>query len=401
VLSTISGSIWYDADGNGRRDAGEEGVTGAIVQLYDILGTAVRTVTTNLDGTYRLLNLPAGGYRLHVSFPEGYVFSPAYRGAYMQLGNRVDPTTAETSMFLLSPGENSVGWDLALTLMPGGVGGCLSCAPALLYQSDRWGGDLIIIRSALNGTQPTPLTSVGAEDAQPSWSYDGARIAFASRRDGNWEVYRMNADGSGQTNVTRNAGVSDSHPSWSCYWIAFQSDRDGNSEIYKTDPDGSYVVRLTNHPAADEAPAWSPDGNRVAFQSDRDGNWEIYVMAYNGQDVRRLTADGGADRNPSWSPDGQWIVFESNRNGGFDLHKLNVATGEAMRLSDGVGNNTHPLWATYCPYIHFQSDRDGMMGIYRMGTEGGEIQRVAGEAGALDMLSYLPPLLGPLSGPRP
>jgi hypothetical protein len=84
--------------------------------------------------------------------------------------------------------------------------------------------------------------------------------------------------------------------------IAFMSNRDGNSEIYVINQDGSGLVNLTNNPADDVYPAWSPDGSRVAFVSGRDGNYEIYVMNADGSDVTRLTNNPADDEYPAFSP---------------------------------------------------------------------------------------------------
>jgi Tol biopolymer transport system component len=89
--------------------------------------------------------------------------------------------------------------------------------------------------------------------------------------------------------------------------IAFVSDRDGNSEIYVMDPDGSDVTRLTNDPAGDLAPAWSPDGRRIAFVRNR----EIVVMNADGTGVTQLTDGRCCSDNPAWSPDGRSIAFDS------------------------------------------------------------------------------------------
>ena len=70
--------------------------------------------------------------------------------------------------------------------------------------------------------------------------------------------------------------------------IAFASNRDGNFEIYVMNPDGSGQTNITNNPASDNYPAWSPDGSKIAFSSDRDGNAEIYVMNADGSGVRRV-----------------------------------------------------------------------------------------------------------------
>src|SRR5438105_1146558 len=71
--------------------------------------------------------------------------------------------------------------------------------------------------------------------------------------------------------------------------IAFTSNRDGNDEIYVMNTDGTGVTRLTNDPASDSQPAWSPDGSRIAFTSTRVGNFDIYVMNADGTNVTRLT----------------------------------------------------------------------------------------------------------------
>ena len=93
--------------------------------------------------------------------------------------------------------------------------------------------------------------------------------------------------------------------------IAFVSDRDGNEEIYVMNADGSGLQRVTTDPAPNASPAWSPDGSRIAFTSTRDGNAEIYVMNADGSNPRRLTTDPAIDQDPAWSPDGTKIAFTS------------------------------------------------------------------------------------------
>lgn len=82
--------------------------------------------------------------------------------------------------------------------------------------------------------------------------------------------------------------------------IAFVSTRDGNSEIYVMDADGSNPVNLTRHPSADLDPAWSPDGTKLAFASSRDGNFDIYVMDADGSDPVNPTRHPATDRHPAW-----------------------------------------------------------------------------------------------------
>jgi TolB protein len=92
------------------------------------------------------------------------------------------------------------------------------------------------------------------------------------------------------------------------------SDREGSAEIYVVNADGSNVTNLTNHPANDSFPAWSPDGTRIAFVSDRDENQEIYLMNADGSNQTRLTDSPYYDDWPVWSPNGTRIAF-FNRQG--------------------------------------------------------------------------------------
>ena len=103
------------------------------------------------------------------------------------------------------------------------------------------------------------LTTNTATDGAPAWSPDGRSIAFMSDRDGNLEIYVMQADGTGTTRLFVNPlGYGDF--AWSPYGqsIAFISDRDGNWEMYVMQADGTGATRLTTNPAAEWYPAWSP-----------------------------------------------------------------------------------------------------------------------------------------------
>jgi Tol biopolymer transport system component len=102
--------------------------------------------------------------------------------------------------------------------------------------------------------------------------------------------------------------------------IAFAYDRDGNFEIYTIDADRHNLTRLTDDPGADYFPEWSPDGTRIAFSSDRSGTPQIYVMDADGTNITQLTDGQQADTQPTWSPDGSEIAFE--HGGGISRMKL-------------------------------------------------------------------------------
>jgi len=158
-----------------------------------------------------------------------------------------------------------------------------------------------------------------------AWSSDGQRIAFNSwaNADGTGiqpprtrDIFFIKVDGTGLTNLTQNIKngttdilADDFRPDWYGGKIVFTTNRDGNLEIYIMNADGSGQTRLTNNTASDRGPKWSPDGTKIAFESVRDGNWEIYVMNADGTGLDRLTATPAEEANVSWSPNGRKIAF--------------------------------------------------------------------------------------------
>ncbi|HEY8218427.1 MAG TPA: hypothetical protein VIH82_14915 [Acidimicrobiia bacterium] len=155
--------------------------------------------------------------------------------------------------------------------------------------------------------------------------------------------------------------------------IVFSSDRNGNVDIYVMDADGSDVTRLTTDPAVDSEPSWSADGKRIAFASDRSGNGDIYVMDDDGSDQRRLTTDPSADRGPSWSPDGEHIAFTSNRDGGFDDIFVMDDDGSDQRNVSNVAAPAfaiEPSWSPDGEHIAFSRFAGGDFEIYVMRPDG-------------------------------
>jgi TolB protein len=202
-------------------------------------------------------------------------------------------------------------------------------------------------------------------------SSDGAQIAFVSDRDGNQEIYLMNADGTNPVNLTNNP-ANDWHPVWSPDGsrLAFTSNRDGDEEIYVMNADGAGALNLTNAPEPDNSPTWSPDGARLAWVSERDGR-DIWVMNADGTGVTRITGDGQAKADPAWSPDGQFIAYWQLVGDQTDIYSVDLSNGAIRQLTDDPGNDGWPRWYGGNRIV-FDSQRDGNWEVYSMNADGSD-----------------------------
>ena len=265
---------------------------------------------------------------------------------------------------------------------------CVDAQARIAFKSDRDGNSEIYVMDA-DGGNLQRLTNHPDSDFHPSWSPDGKWIAFLSRRDQvrfkhgiTAEIYVMDAGGGNPQRLTNNPHA-DYCPSWSPdgKQIAFASVRDGNADIYVMDADGGNQKNLTNNPLYDYSPSWSPDGERIVFTARRDGHfrkdldltYEIYVMDADGGNEQRLTENRKYDFSPSWSPDGKRIAFASDRKGDFVNYEIYVmdADGRNQRkLTNNRHDDWYPSWSPDGKRIAFASERDGNWEIYVMDDNG-------------------------------
>jgi serine/threonine-protein kinase len=273
-----------------------------------------------------------------------------------------------------------LGGLLALLLLGGlllALGGRAAQQPAVLpdpttplVPSATTAAEATAVPEATTVPEATAVPETAASPA-PDVPVPTGQMVFTSQRDGDWDIYAMNADGSNLRNLTNN-NVDDFAPAWSPdgRTVAFHSYLDGDEEVYVMDADGSNLRKLTNNFVNDREPTWSPDGWQIAFWSDSNGTWDIFVMNADGSERRRLTTAFADDFDPHWSPDGQSIVFASNRSGNDDIYMVNVATGAEQQLTEHPANDRYPAWSPDGEQIVFMSERTGNGEIYLMNADG-------------------------------
>jgi len=186
-------------------------------------------------------------------------------------------------------------------------------------------------------------------------------IVFTSARDGNWEIYTMNAHGSNQTRITDNPS-NDWNPEWSPDGskIIFSSDRNGNNDIFIMNADGSDIQCLTENTICDEFyPSWSPDGKRVTYTSYKDNKFSLYTMNSDGGEVRLLYDSSESNYSSKWSPDGKTIVFVSRIKGDAEICTINPDGSGFKRLTTRSGQDACPQWSADGNKIVFSSSNRG------------------------------------------
>jgi Tol biopolymer transport system component len=220
---------------------------------------------------------------------------------------------------------------------PDGTRFAFTRAPFIMIPPHPGPNFIALLNSRVGGGN-LPLTGPSTEDSEAAWSPGGTKIAFTSLRDGNQEIYLMDADGANQVRLTYTGSSSQAAWSPDGLKIAFTT----QGQIFAMDPNGANTVNLTNNPGS--AADWSPDGSKIAFESTRDGNSEIYVMDANGSNQVRLTNNSVSDSDPTWSPDGTRIAFTTFRDGNSEIYVMDADGSNPTNLTNDPRPDSKPDW---------------------------------------------------------
>lgn len=194
----------------------------------------------------------------------------------------------------------------------------------------------------------------GRLDWDPAWSPAGERLAWASLRDLNLELYVIDTAAdfspSNANRLTRDGG-RDWFPAWSPNGtrLAFISDREGSEDVYLIDADGRNLTRLTETPSDEVHPFWTLDGAQLAYISQErqqltDGALDIWLIDLTSGEARPLGEGAKLAGDPVWSPDGAQMVYMSNERGNWDIYSRDLADGQIERLTDSEADEMFPVW---------------------------------------------------------
>ena len=228
-------------------------------------------------------------------------------------------------------------------------------------------------------------------------AFNTGRIVFTSSRDGNSEIYVMDADGGNQERLTNNpANDSDSdwspdgqqiaftvHPDWMDDWV---------DHIAVMDADGRNRVR---HEDRAMDPSWSPDGGAIAFVSSRHGNNEIYVISADRQRLKRVTHDLASQQRPAFSPDGQRIAYMARHKGFLHIYVVDADGTNRKRLTHNQEHHWEPAWSpdgqTIAYYTYTKDALDGAM-IHLMTADGQYLKQLGDVQDGHDFQPDISPL---------
>ena len=247
----------------------------------------------------------------------------------------------------------------------------------LAFYSERDGNAELYSMQA-NGSSQTRLTFNTYEDSSPAWSPDGSQIVYVSSQDDDrpescfpqclFQLYVIDADG-GNPHRLVETDFPTHHPTWhpGGSQILFDDEFNFEGNLYLADVDTGAVTLLIEDAFWGD---WSSDGAQIVFASQRDGNVELYLAAADGSSIQRLTDNDRLDAFPAWSPDGEKIAFMAGSTTARQIFVINTDGSNERQLTEEGRVNEDPAWSPDGQTIAFQSNRKGQYHIYIMAADG-------------------------------
>ena len=217
------------------------------------------------------------------------------------------------------------------------------------------------------------LTDLPGQELFPSLSSDGRHVIFASRHNGNWELFRQTLGERSLTNITQTPNQAELQPTFSPddKSIVFRSTRNGGG-IFLMQSDGTNVRQLAD---SGFNPTWSPDGKEVAVADDNVWDYEqrntypsaSQLWAINVETHQRRVITQHDAVQPSWSPHGDRLAFWGEQKGGRrDIWTVSAKGGDPTPVTDDEFIDWNPFWSSNGEYLYFLSNRGGEMNLWRV-----------------------------------
>lgn len=258
--------------------------------------------------------------------------------------------------------------------------------------ASRRRGDKEIYVVDYDGHHPYRVTALDTISMTPDWHPGGGEICFTTFVTGDPDLYCAPSGGGRARSISSSKGL-DMAPGWSPDGrrLAMTLTKDGNAEIYVLDAGARSLRRLTYNLGIDTAPSWSPNGRQIVFESDRTGISQIYTMDAEGANVRQITF-GGEAHSPAWSPLGDRIAYVERVGGRFQIATVDV-NGRGRTVMTSIGDNEDPSWSPDGLHIAFSSTRGGGSDIWTMDWDGRNVRQVT-RGGAYVSPGWSPRLRG-------
>lgn len=273
--------------------------------------------------------------------------------------NTLVPTSTVAQSYPQSPNSNPP--------LPG-ASSILTPAPSM--QSSSTGNAGEVVQLALGGGNKS--------QACAAW------LVYSTNQTGDWEIFRLgNIPGEPEANINLSQGIGTDDIGMSLSpdkaFVAFASNRNGNFEIYVAASDGVSQTRITNHPnATSTGPVWSVDGHSIVYSSNFGGEWDLYMLNIASRQEKRLTNGTGSFLNARFAPDGKGIIFESVVDFTSQIYHLDLTTMHLTKLSDGQGNDRNPTYSPDGTKIAFNSFRSNLNSVlFIMDADGSNVTAVS------------------------